>query len=76
MWIDESYVNKNHWNKYGYYIKGDNIINKPSGVGSRCCIIGAVNEEGWVGLDDRNSDEIFEDLAKTGKCGSFLYFKI
>lgn len=58
--MDESYVNKNHWRKYGYYVGTDNIINKPSGVGSRCCMVGAVDEKGWIGMEDKDDIEIFE----------------
>jgi len=76
VWIDESYVNKNHWCKYGYFIGNDNTINKPSGVGTRCCLIAAVNENGWVGTENKDEEDIFNDLSLNGKCGSICYFKV
>ncbi len=49
VYLDESYVNKNHSNDFTWYSGDDGPwIQKPTGKGERLIIINAITEEGWV----------------------------
>lgn len=63
VYLDESYVNKNHSNDYVWYHGEDgNLIQKSTGNGDRLVIINAITKEGWV----PNAKLIFKSTRKTG----------
>lgn len=50
VYLDESYVNKNHSLSHGWFdIEGNREIFKPTGKGRRIAIMAAIDQEGWVG---------------------------
>jgi len=50
VYIDESFVNKNHSFSKGWYVKSEgNEILKPTGLGSRVAMIGAITQYQWLG---------------------------
>ena len=49
VYLDESYVNKNHSNDFTWYSKEDSPwLQKPTGKGERLIIINAITKGGWV----------------------------
>ena len=63
VYLDESYVNKNHSNDFTWYSNVDGPwIQKPTGKGERLIIINAITENGWV----PNAKLIFKSTRKTG----------
>jgi len=49
VYLDESYVNKNHSNDFTWYSGEDGPwIQKPTGKGERLIIINAITKDGWV----------------------------
>ncbi len=49
VYLDESYINKNHSNDNTWYYEEDGIIiGKPTGKGERLIIIDAITKDGWV----------------------------
>lgn len=49
VYLDESYVNKNHSNDFVWYFEEDGPwIQKPTGKGERLIIINAITRNGWV----------------------------
>ncbi len=49
VYLDESYINKNHSNDNTWYFEEDGIIiGKPTGKGDRLIIINAITKDGWV----------------------------
>lgn len=63
VYLDESYVNKNHSNDYVWYYGEDGPwIQKPTGKGERLIIINAITRLGWV----PNSKLVFKSNRKTG----------
>ncbi len=63
VYLDESYVNKNHSNDFVWYFEDDGPwIQKPTGKGERLIIINAITVEGWV-PDARLT---FKSTRKTG----------
>jgi hypothetical protein len=49
VYLDETYINKNHSCRFTWYLKEDGpIVNKPSGVGPRLILVHAITEDGWV----------------------------
>ena len=49
VYLDESYVNKNHSNDLTWYWEDDGPwVQKPTGKGERLIIVNAVTEKGWV----------------------------
>ena len=49
VYLDESYVNKNHSNDFVWYFDDDGPwIQKPTGKGERLIIINAITKDGWV----------------------------
>ena len=49
IYLDESYINKNHSNDYVWYSDSDGPwIQKPTGKGERIIILNAISREGWV----------------------------
>jgi transposase len=63
IYLDETYVNKNHSNDFIWYSYEDGPwIQKPTGNGERLIIINAITKNGWV----KNAKLIFKSTRKTG----------
>ena len=63
VYLDESYINKNHSNDETWYLKDDGaIVGKPTGKGDRLIIVDAITKEGWV----PNTKLVFKASKKTG----------
>jgi len=63
VYLDESYINKNHSNDNTWYFKEDGIIiGKPTGKGDRLIIVDAITKNGWV----PNARLVFKASKKTG----------
>ena len=65
VYLDESYVNKNHSNDFVWYYDDDGPwIQKPTGKGERLIIMNAITREGWV----PGAKVTFRSTRKTGDC--------
>jgi transposase len=63
VYLDETYVNKNHSNDFTWYFGEDGPwIQKPTGNGERLIILNAITRDGWV----PNVKTTFNSLRKTG----------
>ena len=63
IYLDESYINKNHSNDFTWYSREDGpLIQKPTGKGERLIIINAITKDGWV----PNAKVVFKSSRKTG----------
>lgn len=63
VYLDESYVNKNHSNDFIWYSGEDGPwVQKPTGKGERLIIINAITRSGWV----PNAKLVFKSTKKTG----------
>jgi transposase len=63
VYLDESYVNKNHSNDFIWYSSDDGaLIQKPTGKGERLIIMNAITNNGWV----PNAKVVFKSTRKTG----------
>ena len=63
VYLDESYVNKNHSNDFIWYYGEDGPwVQKPTGKGERLIILNAVTHAGWV----PGSKLVFKSTKKTG----------
>ena len=63
VYLDESYVNKNHSNDFVWYFDDDGPwIQKPTGKGDRLIIINAITKDGWV----PGAKLTFKSSRKTG----------
>ncbi len=63
VYLDESYVSKNHSNDFIWYSGEDGSwVQKPTGKGERLIIINAITKAGWVS----GSKLIFKSTRKTG----------
>lgn len=63
VYLDETFVNKNHSNQFTWYFEEDGPdVNKPSGKGERLIIVNAITIDGWV----KNASLTFEAKKKTG----------
>lgn len=63
VYLDETFVNKNHSNQFTWYLDEDGPeVNKPSGKGERLIIVNAITIDGWV----NNAKLVFEAKKKTG----------
>jgi hypothetical protein len=63
IYLDESYVNKNHSNDFTWYSGEDGPwVQKPSGKGERLIILHAMSSTGWV----RGAKRVFQAKRKTG----------
>jgi transposase len=63
VYLDESYVNKNHSNDFVWYSSEDGPwIHKPTGKGERIIIFNAITENGWV----PGAQLVFKSSRKTG----------
>ncbi len=63
VYLDESYVNKNHSKDFVWYSSEDGPwIQKPTGKGERLIIMNAITQEGWV----PEAKVVFKSTRKTG----------
>lgn len=63
VYLDESYVNKNHSNDFVWYCDDDGPwIQKPTGKGERLIIMNAITKDGWV----PGAKVTFKSTRKTG----------
>jgi len=63
IYLDESYVNKNHSNDFIWYSDEDGpLVQKPTGKGERLIIINAISSAGWV----NDAKLVFQAKRKTG----------
>ena len=63
VYLDESYVNKNHSNDFTWYSGEDGPwVQKPTGKGERLIIINAITKNGWV----PGAKLTFKSTKKTG----------
>ena len=63
VYLDESYVNKNHSNDLIWYFDEDGPwVQKPTGKGERLIIVNAITANGWV----PNAKLVFKATKKTG----------
>jgi transposase len=63
VYLDESYINKNHSNDYIWYFTEDGPwVQKPTGNGERLIIMNAITTDGWV----PNAKTVFKSTRKTG----------
>jgi transposase len=63
VYLDESYVNKNHSNDFIWYSEEDGPwVQKPTGKGERLILLNAITSQGWV----PEAKLIFRSTRKTG----------
>jgi len=63
VYLDESYINKNHSNDYIWYFGEDGPwVQKPTGKGERLIIMNAITIDGWV----PEAKMVFKSTKKTG----------
>lgn len=63
VYLDETYVNKNHSNDFIWYSDEDGPwVQKPTGKGERLIIVNAITKSGWVS----GSKLVFKSTRKTG----------
>jgi transposase len=63
VYLDETFINKNHSNQFTWYFDEDGPeVNKPSGKGERLIVVNAITLDGWV----NNAKLVFEAKKKTG----------
>jgi transposase len=63
VYLDESYVNKNHSNDFVWFSSEDGPwIQKPTGNGERLIIVNAITKNGWV----PNAKLVYKSTKKTG----------
>ena len=63
VYLDETYVNKNHSNDFIWYYGEDGPwVQKPTGKGERLIIMNAITRDGWV----PGAELVFKSTKKTG----------
>lgn len=63
VYLDETYINKNHSSRFTWYLDEDGpLVNKPSGVGPRLILVHAMTKDGWVD----GAQLVFEAKKRTG----------
>jgi len=73
VYLDESYINKNHSNDYIWYSTEDGPwVQKPTGQGERLIIMNAITEDGWV----PNAKMVFKSNRKTGDYHGQMNFEL
>jgi len=73
VYLDESYVNKNHSNDFTWYSNEDGPwIQKPTGNGERFIIINAITKNGWI----PNAKCVFKSTKKTGDYHGQMNFEL
>lgn len=73
VYLDETYVNKNHSNDYIWYSHEDGPwVQKPTGSGERLIIVNAITKNGWV----KAAKIVFKSTRKTGDYHGQMNFEI
>ena len=73
VYLDESYVNKNHSNDFIWYYGEDGPwVQKPTGKGERLIVINAITKSGWV----PGSKLVFKSTRKTGDYHGQMNWKL
>lgn len=73
VYLDESYINKNHSKDSSWFsVEDDNIICKPTGKGDRLIIINAITNDGWV----PGAKHVFKAKKKTTDYHSSMNWKV
>ena len=73
VYLDESYVNKNHSNDFIWYFGEDGPwVQKPTGNGERLIILNAITQSGWV----PDAKLIFKSTRKTGDYHGQMNFEL
>jgi len=73
VYLDESYVNKNHSNDFVWFSTEDGPwIQKPTGNGERLIIVNAITKDGWV----PNAKLIYKSTKKTGDYHGQMNYEI
>ena len=73
VYLDESYVNKNHSNDFIWYFDDDGPwVQKPTGKGERLIIVNAITAQGWV----PNAKLVFKATKKTGDYHGQMNFDV
>jgi len=73
VYLDESYVNKNHSNDFIWYSDEDGPwVQKPTGKGDRLIIINAITKDGWV----PGAQLTFKSSRKTGDYHGQMNFNL
>ncbi|MFI5343954.1 MAG: hypothetical protein ACHQUC_07020, partial [Chlamydiales bacterium] len=73
VYLDESYVNKNHSNDFVWFATEDGPwIQKPTGNGERLIIVNAITKNGWV----PNAKLIYKSTKKTGDYHGQMNYEI
>ena len=63
VYLDETFINRNHSNQFTWYFDEDGPdVNKPAGKGERLIVVNAITREGWV----KNARLVFEAKKRTG----------
>jgi len=63
VYLDETYINKNHSSRFTWYLDEDGPwVNKPSGAGQRLILVHAITGSGWVD----GAELVFEAKKRTG----------
>lgn len=63
VYLDETYVNKNHSSQFTWYLEEDGPwVNKPTGKGPRMIIVHAITKDGWID----GAELVFEAKKRTG----------
>ena len=63
VYLDETYINKNHSCRFTWYLDEDGpLVNKPSGVGPRLILVHAITKDGWI----EGAELVFEAKKRTG----------
>ncbi len=63
VYLDETYINKNHSSPFTWYLEEDGpLVNKPSGAGRRLIVVHAITKDGWVD----GAQLVFEAKKRTG----------
>jgi len=63
VYLDETYINKNHSSRFTWYLDDDGpSVNKPSGVGPRLILVHAITKDGWI----NGAQLVFEAKKRTG----------
>jgi transposase len=63
IYLDETYINRNHSNQFIWYLEEDGAwVNKPSGKGPRWIIVHAITKDGWV----NGAQLVFQAKKRTG----------
>jgi hypothetical protein len=73
VYLDESYINKNHSNDFIWYYGEDGPwVQKPTGRGERLIIMNAITRDGWV----PNAKTVFKSTKKTGDYHGQMNFEL